>query len=383
MKALWQFFLHPTSRALGLSLFTLSILLGSWVTRIPDVKASLALNEAQLGIALLGISIGGLLAMPFTPFLIKRLGTGKTLVLSNFAYCILPVLPVFAPSLFLLILALAIVGAVGGILDVSANAAVVTVEKNQKIAIMSACHGMFSLGGMIGGIIGSIMAGWGVAPWLHILSIGILMIIVNIIITPTLLKIPEPEANPEGGAIFSLPKRALLGLAITAFCIMVGEGAVADWSAVYLEDTLKSNAFLVGMGFAAFNLTMMLGRFFGDQVIAAVGSSVIVKWGIIIGVIGAGVAVMTNQPFIAILGFALIGLGFSVIVPIIFRAAANVPGVPSELGVASVSTTGFLGFLIGPPAIGFVAEEFGLRMGLGLVLVLSVIAFFVSLKVKV
>ncbi len=380
MKVLWQFFLHPTSRALGLSLFTLSMLFGSWVTRIPDVKSKLSLNEAQLGMALLGISVGGLLMMPFTPTLMKQFGTGKTLIFSNFSYCLLPVLPVFAPNLIGLTISLAIVGGAGGVLDVAANSAIAAVERKQKIVIMSTAHGMFSLGGMIGGIIGSIMAGWNVAPSLHILGIGSLMVIVNFFTAPVLLRVSE--SDPEG-ASFALPKRALLGLALIAFCIMIGEGAVADWSAVYLEDTLKSNAFLVGLGFAGFNMTMMLGRFFGDQVTPIMGFSQSVKLGSLVGAVGVAIAILTAQPIVAIIGFLFIGLGFSVIVPIIFRAAANVPGVPSGLGVTSVSTTGFIGFLVGPPAIGFVAEAFGLRMGLGIVLVLAIVSFLVALKVKI
>ncbi len=370
---------HPPSRAISLAFAILSIIFGSWVTRIPEVKAKLALSESELGLALLGISIGGLVMMPLTPLLMQRFGTGRMLTASALGICFTPLLLLLAPDFWWLIVAAILFGMINGTLDVVMNAAAAIVEQEDKVIIMSSCHGMFSLGGMIGALLGSLLIGLEVDALWHLGIVGGLLFVLALVLSPQFHQLPEAVAEEEG---FALPTRPILGLAIIGFCIMLGEGAIADWSALYLKEVLNSNPFLIGLGFAGFNLTMMIGRFYGDTIVPKVGASKVVRYGSLIGGAGIALAIIAPNPIIAILGFILVGVGFACIVPILFRAAANVEGIPAGIGVASVTTTGMLGFLIGPPLIGFIADGFGLKIGLSLVLVLSLIAFLASQRIK-
>lgn len=379
IRSIVQFFVNPTSRSLGIVFATLSVLFGSWVTRIPDVMEQLSLSEAKFGVALLGISVGSIATMTLTPLLMKRFSVHRTVIVSSWVCCLVFVLPVVAPTYGGLIAALFLVGMVNGVLDVSVNSATAAVEREQNLVIMSSCHGMFSLGGVVGAGLGSLLAGWQVPIAQHLLFVGLGMLVINLLAYKTLRQLPKADSEESH---FVLPTKALLGLALIGFCIMVGEGAVADWSAIYLKDILHSNAFLVGLGFAGFNLTMTIGRFLGDWIVVSLGAKNLVKWGSLIGAVGISVSIVATSPTLAILGFTLVGVGFSTIIPIVFRSAANVPNVPPSLGVASVTSTGFTGFLIGPPLIGFLAEAFGLRVGLGLVLLLALISFAVSNKIK-
>lgn len=154
---------------------------------------------------------------------------------------------------------------------------------------------------------------------------------------------------------------------------MMGEGAIADWSGVYLEETLLSEGYLVGFGFAGFSLTMALGRFYGDQIIPKLGPLTIVRAGGAIIFLGLGLTLVWREPWMAILGFTVAGLGFSCLIPVVFGQAAKVPGMAPATSIASVASLGYLGFLLGPPIIGFVADRFGLTVGLGLVVVMSVL----------
>lgn len=374
-RTLYTLFSRPLSRALGLSFAINSILFGSWVTRIPEVKANLALSESALGFALLGISVGGLIMMPFTPILMHRLGAGRLLVLTTILACLVPILLILAPSFWLLIVAAILFGMVNGTMDVVMNATTATLEQQEDIAIMSSCHGMFSLGGMLGALLGSLFVGLEVDALQHLLFIGGAMLLLAFVLRPIFLQLPESEVSEEG---FAVPSKPLIGLAIIGFCIMLGEGAIADWSAIYLKEVLKSSPFLVGLGFAGFNLTMMLGRFYGDLIIPKLGAKNVVTYGSLIGSLGIAIIIVAPQASWGIIGFTLVGIGFAGIVPILFRAAANVEGIAAGIGVASVTTSGILGFLLGPALIGFISDGFGLKIGMGLVFVLSLTAFFTA-----
>jgi MFS family permease len=162
-------------------------------------------------------------------------------------------------------------------------------------------------------------------------------------------------------------------VAFIGFCVLLSEGAIADWSAIYIRDTLGGSAFLGGFGFAGFSLTMALGRFYGDIITPKLGAGKIFRWGGLIAAIALGLLLFIGNPGAAILGFTLAGLGLSCGIPIVFSTAASIPGVSPGGGIASVSSMGYIGFMVGPPAIGFVAEEFGLTYGLGLVVVLCLL----------
>lgn len=373
-------FTNPATRTIAFIFFLHAIMFGSWVARIPEVKENLQLSEGDLGFALLGLAVGGLLAMPFVPAIMNKIGTGQVVFITTVLYTLLFIAPPFATNMYMLFALLLLAGITGGSNDVSMNAAAATLEKTESVKIMSACHGMFSLGGVVGAGLGSLVAGWGIPPQSHLLGVGIIAIIFSCTLRHQVLQLPESETTE--GESFTIPKLPVLGIAIIAFCIMLGEGAVADWSAVYLHETLQSSLFLAGLGFAGFCAAMTIGRFFGDTIVHQLGASKVVSMGSLLGAIGLFTAIATTQPAIAILGFTLVGVGFSCVVPILFRAAANISGLAAGSGVASVTTSGIVGFLSGPPLIGLLADHYGLAFSLSLVAGLALLGFLLALRVR-
>lgn len=370
---------HAPSLSIGLVFMVNSFLFGNWITRIPYVQNNLGISEGQLGIALLAVSVGGLAMMPFMSWIIGQIGTGRATIFSTFFCCLAMVLPVAMPGYNGLLLALLLIGIAIGAMDVAMNAAAAAIEKEFRLSIMSTCHGMFSLGGFIGAPLGSLLVGLEIDPVVHMSAASILMILLLLILIPHLWRMPDIETDKT---VFTLPRGPLLLLALIGFCVMLGEGAVADWSAVYLQNTLQSSPYLVGMGYAGFSLTMTVGRFYGDQLVPQWGVRPIVQYGSLIGALGIATAILIPQPITAILGFTAVGLGFSCVVPILFSASAKMPGTTAGTGIASVTTMGILGFLIGPPVIGLLAEQFGLRMGLGFVMFLAFIAYWAAGRIK-
>jgi MFS family permease len=380
VKNLKMFFSNRDAAAIGLVFMTVSILFGSWVTRIPDMKSNLNLNEGTLGLSLLGMSIGALIMMPFSAWIMSKVGTGKTMFFGIIIATLTMALPAFATSFWTLVMFLFVAGLFHGLTDVAMNAAAATIEQSQRIRILSTCHGMFSLGGMFGAILGSLLAGYGVSVQIHLMSLSIIMVIVILLISKSLLNVEDAEI--EEGKLFVVPSGALIGLAIVGFIIMMGEGAIADWSAIFIKDYLNGTAAVAGLGFAGFSLTMAFGRFIGDSIIPKYGSRNIIQVGSALGVIGLALVIFIPNIYVAILGFAIVGLGFSCVVPILFSAAAKVPGIASGTGIAAVTTSGIFGFLIGPPSIGFIANEFGLTLALGCVMILAGLAVVLSSQIK-
>ena len=168
------------------------------------------------------------------------------------------------------------------------------------------------------------------------------------------------------------PPRRLLALGGLAFACLLIEGASSDWSGVYLRDELDTSAAIAALAFTAFSVTMTLGRLFGDRLVDRLGPELVVRVGGGIAAIGFGVGLLVAEPVAGIIGFACLGAGMSGVVPIVFRASGHVPGMAAGVGLAAVSTMGYLGFLVGPPTIGGLAELMGLPAALGVLVLLAV-----------
>jgi hypothetical protein len=347
----------------------------SWAVRIPAVQEKLGLGEGLLGIALLGMSVGSLVSMPLAGWFVSRLGSRPVVGATALAYSLALPLLAIAPSLALLLPALALVGAATGSLDVSMNAQAVAVEKGQGRPIMSSFHAAFSLGGLAGAAAGGAVAaaGVGVAP--HLAGVASLSLVAFVIAYGQML--PAGVDRGEGGdPAFARPTRALAGLGVISFCVLLGEGAMADWSAVYLNGTLGTGPGLAAAGFAAFSATMVAGRLLGDRLIARFGPVALVRAGGAVSALGLGVSLTVAQPVAALVGFGCAGLGFSIIFPAALSAAgrAKIAGP----AIAAVATTGYFGFLVGPPSIGFAAEALGLGGALFIVVALSAAIVFLA-----
>jgi MFS family permease len=361
------YFSHLPTASVGVAFIIMSIVFGSWITRIPDIKSQTGLTEGELGIALLGMPIGGILMMLFVGSLIHRFGAGKVTWISSIVYILSLIPPAFCYDLFSLTLALVLVGVSAGALDVAMNAAAAIIEKQQKKLIMSTSHALFSFGGMVGAGLGSLVVGVGVSTLTHFIGTAVILILVAMVFRKHWLTISHRR---DGSHKWAKPNKSLLLLAFIGFSVLLSEGAIADWSAIYIRDTLAGSIFLGGLGFAGFSLTMALGRFYGDILIPRLGARKILLVGGLLASISMVSALLIGNPGTAILGFTMAGLGLSCIVPIVFSAAASIPGVSPGSGIASVSGMGYFGFMAGPPAIGFLAEEYGLDYGLALVVIL-------------
>lgn len=379
IRTMKAFALHLPSLSVGLTFMTLSVVFGSWLARLPEIQAALALSEGQLGLALLGLPLGALVAMPLAGWLMKRLSTGRAMNLATLLFCAAAPVPAFAGSQWALMGCLFLVGLANSFMNISMNAAAAAIEQQHRIAIMSICHGMFSLGAMIGAGSAGLLAAADVPLQSHLIAVALLMVGLQLLLRPIIFALPDSSSE---GASFALPPRAILGLAFIGFCIMIGEGAVADWSAIYLRKILEAGPFVASLGFAGFSLAMALGRFAGDGIKMRFGAPKVVFAGSLLGAGGLAIVTLIPIPVIAVLGFALVGVGFSSVVPLLFSAAARTPGVAPAAGIAAVASSGVVGFLIGPPLIGGIAEHFGLSFGLGVVGALALAAALVSRRVK-
>jgi len=343
--------------------------IANWVARIPSIQQKLGLSNGALGVALLGTAVGALIAMPITGWLIARLGSRPVTKLAALFYCIVIPLPTLAPNLPLLTSALLVVGVFFGALDVAMNAQAIAVERRYHRPIMSSFHGLYSVGNMAGAASGGLIASLGVNPKAHLLGAALLLFIVVVLASCQLLptEIDSVIAEPT----FALPTQSLVNLGIVAFCVMLSEGAMADWIGVYLHGTLKTGLGLAAAGYAVFSVAMAVCRLIGDRVTQRLGPVWMVRFGGTLAATGLSLSLIVAQPIAALIGFACVGVGLSSIVPIVFSAAGRTPGMAPGLALAAVTTTGYCGLLCGPPLIGFVADLLNLRIALGIVVLMS------------
>ncbi len=350
--------------------FLNGLALGSWFVRIPAVQDNLELSEGLLGLALLGAAVGAMVSMPVTGALTSRFGSRRVVGITALLLSFSLIPPTLAPSLALLIPALVLLGAANGALDVSMNSQAVVVEQQYGRPIMSSFHAAFSFGGLAGAATGGLVASAGVGPLPHLSAVAGLCAVATLIAYRPLLP-ASADAVGDGAPAFARPTRALLGLGVISFCVLLGEGAMADWSAVYLNDTLATGPGFAAAGYAAFSLAMAFGRLFGDRLTERLGPAVLVRACGALAAIGLGLALAAGQPYLALLGFACAGAGFSIVFPAALSAAGRTEGMAAGPALAAVSTAGYTGFLIGPPVIGFAAELLGLGGALYIVVILS------------
>ncbi len=357
--------------------FLNGVVLAAWVVRIPAVQEKLSLGEGLLGVALLGAAVGALVSMPLTGALTSRFGSRPVVGVAALLLAGALLLPALAPSLPFLVLALVFLGATNGALDVSMNAHAVQVEKGYGRPIMSSFHAAFSFGGLAGAAVGGVVAASGVGLLTHFSVVSGLAVLTVVVAYRNLLP-ADSDAGELGSPAFARPNKALLGLGVISFCVLLGEGAMADWSAVYLDSTLRTGPGFAAAGYAAFSLAMAFGRLFGDGVIARFGPDRLVRLCAAVAAIGLGIALAIGQPYVALVGFACAGVGFSIIFPAALSAAGRTKGMAAGPALAAVATAGYTGFLVGPPTIGFVAELAGLGGALYIVVALSATIVFLA-----
>ncbi len=362
--------ISPARLAVLMMFFSNGAVLSSWASRIPQIQDKLGLSEGALGIVLLGLAVGVLTALPLAGGLIVRFSSRSVLLFAGIANVLTLPLLALAPEAILLWFALFLFGATTSTMDIAMNAQAVGVEKNVGKPIMSSFHAAFSIGAFVGALMGSGAVAVGFEPLSHFLIASVIFGGIILSFTRQTIDI-DGEIEESGGAIFRLPVRALWVLGALGFCATIGEGAMADWSAVYMEDIVGTTEQVAPLGFAAFSLTMTGGRLIGDWLTARFSAVTIVRLGGLLSGSGLLVVVILPETIPALIGFAFVGAGLATIVPIVFSAAGNMPNVPSGAGIAGVATIGYAGFLAGPPVIGLIAEATSLQSSLLLVAAFS------------
>ena len=318
------------------------------------------------------LAFGALFAMPLTGVLIGRHGSRAVSWVSALLFGPALVTLALASDFASLCAAFFAYGVAAGALDVSMNAQGVTVEERHRRPLMSSFHGMFSLGAMAGALVAGPVAGAGIGLWPHFLVVGAIVLLMGSLACHVML--PAAVDVTTQGPTFAKPSRDLLAFGIIAFCALLGEGAVGDWSAVYLHGHLLADAEFAAAAFAAFSVTMAIGRFTGDALVARLGDAVVLRAGGLLAGLGLTATLVVGRTDVAIIGFGLVGAGLSCVFPIALAAAAR-SSEQAGAAIAGVCTIGYFGLLAGPPAIGFLAELSGLPIALGLVVLSCVVIF--------
>lgn len=358
------------------------LVVSTWVSRIPAVQGALGLSNARLGLCLLGTAVGSVIAVPITGWLITRFGSKPVTTWSTIGFCLALVGPSFAVDGGTLFAALTFFGAMAGANDVSINSQGVAVESALAAPTMSRFHGMFSVGGMVGASIGGLLAAHGVLPRMHLAIASVLLLLLSLATAPQLLDSGEKVAKPSHRLNLRRIPTVFFSLTVIGFCMFLSEGAIADWSTVYLKQVLSAGPGLAAAAYAAFSVGMAMFRLLGDSFTARLGPATTVRSGALLAAVALSLALLAPSPYWALPAFAFTGAGFAVIVPIVFGAGGRVPSVPSGAGVAMVSGSGYIGFLFGPPLIGVLAQWSSLRTALVLIVGLSLVAAMLANAVR-
>lgn len=350
------------------------LVMGAWAPQIPLLLPRHQITESVLGLLILGLGIGAVGSMFYSGRLIAAHGSRR--VVTVFGALLVPVLPmvVLAPNLPLLALAMALMGAIIGCMDVAMNANAVQVELRLDRAIMSSSHGFWSLGGFVGGALGGlVLAQVGSEVQALLVAVAVAVMVAGaarFIIADAATARPD---QPQGKAPL-FPRHAILWiLGAMALFSMVPEGAVLDWAALYLAEELGSGVAVSGLAFGLFSAAMAAMRFAGDGIRNRFGAVRTLRVSGLVGAAGMMLAALAPTEAVALAGFAISGLGVANTVPIMFSAAGNQRGIPSGTGIATVTMLGYCGILVAPSSIGFVAEAVGFRVTYAALAVLLVV----------
>lgn len=350
----------------------------SWASRIPDIRERLHLDSASLGAVLLGLPIGLMISLPLAGWLVAKYGSRPVVLFAAIAYaCILPLLG-SVQAVWQLVGGLCLFGIAGNMLNISMNTQAVGTEMLYGRSIMASYHGLWSLAGFSGAAIGNLMTGLGWPPQRHFLLIGLLALLIISIASRHLIK--KDLSTGAGQPVFARPDRSLVNLGLIAFCSMICEGAMFDWSGVYFQKVIRPAREWVGAGLTAFTCMMAAGRFIGDWVTTRWGTRKILQGSGLLTATGLLIAILMPWLGPGIAGFLLVGAGVSSVVPLVYSAAGRSGKLSPGIALAAVSTIGYLGFLFGPPFIGFIAQGFGLRVSLGLIAMLGAAIAVIATK---
>lgn len=362
--------------SISLFFFLHGLCFASWGGRIPDIALKHSLNEGELGTLLLTLPVGSILSMPLASYLVGSFGSKKILSFAIPLYASALVLVGVSPSVPFLILSLVLFGLISNHVNVSLNTQAIKLEGEYKRPIMASLHGLWSLAGFVGAGLGFVMIKFQYLPYEHFLITAVFSYLAAALMCRHLL-IDEGKKRTYQSFKFKLPEKNILILGFIAFASMFCEGAMFDWAGVYFKNVLKVEGPMVIAGYVAFMSTMAGTRFVADYLKQLFGfERILIMSGILIG-LGLLISVFFNTIISCVLGFLMVGAGVSSLVPLVFSESGRVSPENPSGAVAIISTIGFLGFLIGPPMIGWVAAASSLRVSF---LLVSFIGFLISLS---
>jgi len=379
-----QTYLNRIRLAMSFFYFGMGFCFASWASRIPDIKSFLNLSEGELGSILFALPIGQLTAMPFSGKLVTRFGSRKVLLYSLlfYAFCLTNI--GLAQETWQLVLGLFLFGIGGNFSNISINTQGVYTEQIFRKAIMGSFHGSWSLAGFCGALVGLVMMAFKLTPYHHFIIVFAIVGLIVFINYRFLIKVkPEVQKVDIAKPKFKMPDKTLLWLGVIGFCCMASEGIMFDWSGVYFKDIVKAPGALVILGYTSFMITMATGRFLSDLLVRKFGAKKIL---LVSGItISLGLYTAVIFPFLipSTIAFMMVGFGVSNVIPIVYSSTGRVTSLPTGEALTIVTGISFLGFLMGPPIIGHIAELTSLRYSFAFIgifgVFISVLAYYLKI----
>lgn len=349
----------------------LGFIAGVWGVHVPSIKAHFALDERLLSFVLLSMSTGSLVSLLLAGRVIAKLGARDASVVTGVLFCSGLGLSLLAPGVVTLCLALGCMGAGESMYDVAINTEGTTLETMSGRAVMSGFHGMFSLGAMGGAGASAAMLRLGIVPTTQLISVAIVIMAVVTIASRGMLEVHPPAESAQ--LHFTWPRGVLLVIGILILCGMLAEGVMYNWSVLYVQQELHTPQERAALAYVAFAGATAAMRFVGDAVRARVSERVMLLMGTLLSAVAMAIVLLVARPWVAMVGFGLVGVGLATVVPILYNAATRVPGVSRAAAIASVSSIGYLGFMIGPPIIGAIAHATTLTTAMATLSVAAII----------
>jgi len=377
-------YLNRIRFAVGMFYFGMGLSFATWASRIPDIKTALHLTEGDLGSILFALPMGQLIIMPFSGKMVTKFGSHRILVFSLIMYVLCLANLGLATSALQLSLGLFLFGVFGNLANIAVNTQGVYTEVLFKKTIMSSFHGMWSFAGFTGALVGLGMLTLKLTPFHHFLVVGSIVLLMVAFNFKFLVKAKEKIKNKtsEKKKLFVKPDSSLLWLGVIGFCSMASEGVMFDWSGVYFKDIVQAPGPLVILGYTSFMIMMASGRFLGDGLINKFGRERVMQISGVMISVGLFTAVFLPYIIPCTIAFMLVGLGVATIVPTVYSMAGKNPTVPPGEALTIVSSVSFLGFLMGPPVIGHIAEAFGLQFSFAFIGVFGVLIAFMVSKIR-
>jgi MFS family permease len=353
----------------------------AWAARIPTIKHNLHLNEAQLGAILFALPVGLMLTMPLTNYLLGKYSSRAIMLLGAMAFNLMLCFVGFAAAPWQLIIILFGFGSARNLFNLSTNAQAVSVQKLYDKSIITTFHGIWSIAGFAGAALGYIMVSFNVATNWHLPIVGISMMALSLFAFSNTLYEPVVKLQ-EKKPVFSLPDKFLIKFSVIAFVSMACENTMYDWSGIYFEKAVHSSKPTATAAFVFYMVAMTTGRFLGDKLVSRIGIKRILFYSGLLISTGLLIAVLLPYTVPAIIGFVFTGLGVSCIVPLIYSLASKSTSMSSARALASISTISYLGFLIVPPMVGFIAEAAGIRFSFAVIALMGSIVIWMVSKIK-